>query len=284
MLWTYPEDGLGRRLTGPNVPPLDDDSAREWENLLKRLLGSSPKDVDNDGSFVPHLLRFSSEALEILHAFEREIEVQLGPDGHLSGVQHWSGKLVGNTVRIAALLHLALTAENIVADLWGVPISRWAMESATSLARALTDHALKVFETLEADPKKTLAQHLLARAIQLPEGGTERDLFNLVRKKKGLGTMGQMRAVFEVLEDHELARLCPQPNTGAQGRPASPVIEINPQITGIGPHNPHNPPESRCQGDSAENVDINQGGRSCPDPDEDPDGFERWCIESEEDA
>ncbi len=279
ILWTYPADELGRRLTGPDVPPLDEDATRAWEQLLRRLVESSPADVDDDGSFVPHSLRLSAGALDVLHSFEREVEMELSPKGSLSGIQHWSGKLVGNTVRVAGLLHLAHTAEDIVGDLWGERLSPWAMESAVRLARSLTDHAQRVFATLEADPRVALAQHLLSRTIELPAGSTERDLFNSVRRRRGLGTMRDLRAVFEILEDHELARKSQLPTTGP-GRKPSPPIEINPQIAVLGPQYPRN--SAGPLEDSRADTGEPEGGGSCPDPDADPDGFERWCIENEE--
>ena len=212
-----------------------------------RLLESSPADVDDDGSFVPHVLRFSPEALETLFRFEREIEVELGPRGRLSGIQHWSGKLVGNTVRIAALLHLAQVAEDIVADLWGTPVSRWAMESAVRLAHPLADHALRVFAMLNADQRVRLAQHALTVIESLPPDSTVRDLFNRVRGKRGLGTMSELNAVIDLLEDHELARRRKQANAGV-GRTPSPLIDINPEIRNGDPQNTQNPQDAEDGG------------------------------------
>jgi replicative DNA helicase len=255
ILWTYPEDGLGSRLTGPDVPPLDEEAARDWGGLLRRLLESSPKDVDDDGAFVPHELRLSRDATEILHTFEREVESELGPNGRLSGIQHWSGKLVGNTIRVATLLHLSRVAEDVVADLWGAPISGWAMEGAARLGRAFCGHALRVFAALEANPRVALAQHVLERAMEMPEGSSAKELFDSVRRKKGLGTMPDLDRTLALLEDHQLLRRRPKPTSGP-GRPPSPIIEIHPEI---GPQYPQKGSPQLSEGPSADYADQNQG-------------------------
>lgn len=230
ILWAFPKDKIGNRLTGPAVPSLDMEAAKDWDQLLRRLLETSPADVDDDGTYVPHVLRFTPDALDVLYAFEHWVEEELGSRGRLSGIQHWSGKLVGNTVRVAALLHLARTAEDVWADLWGHQISSWAMRSAIEVSQALCSHALRVFAALEADPKVTLARHVYERAEELPEGSTVRDLFNAVRGKKGLGTVGNLNQVLSLLEEHSLLRRRKQVRKGP-GRTPSPLIELNPDTT-----------------------------------------------------
>lgn len=227
FLWVLPPSGIGTRLTGPKVPSLNLEAAAEWNLLLRRLLGARPKDVDHDGAYVPHTLHLSPEALGLLHAWEAEVEEELGAGGMLADIPDWGGKLVGNTVRFAGLLHLARTAEDIVADLWGAPISAWAMESAIELARALRTHALKLFDSLHADPKRALLKYVLRRIQELPtEDRNLRRLRETCRGKKGIDTADDIRDLVAQLEERNLVRLAPGEIVGP-GRPEAATILLH---------------------------------------------------------
>ena len=229
FLWVIPESGIGTRLTGPNVPALDSDAASEWDALLRRLLGAGPADVDEDG-YVPHTLRLAPDALDVLHAWEAEVEKQLGPGGRMSGIPDWGGKLVGNSVRVAGLLHLARTADDPVADLWGAEISRWAMESAIQLARAFSTHALHIFDSLDADPKRALLRYLMRRIQELPpEERNLRRLREACRGKKEIDTSDDIQDLVEELVKRNLVRVEPVGPLGP-GRPESPTLHLHPTL------------------------------------------------------
>ena len=229
FLWVMPESGIGSRLTGPNVPALDSDATSEWDALLRRLLGAGPADVDEDG-YVPHTLRLAPDALDVLHGWWAEVEKQLGPGGRMSGIPDWGGKLVGNSVRVAGLLHLARVADDIVADLWGERISRWAMESAIQLARAFSTHALHVFDSLDTDPKRALLRYLVRRIQGLPsEERNLRRLREVCRGKKGIDTSEDIQDLVEELVMRNLVRIAPTGPAGP-GRPESPTLHLHPTL------------------------------------------------------
>jgi len=229
FLWAIPESGIGARLTGPNVPALDIDAASDWDALLRRLLGAAPADADDDG-YVPHTLRLAPDALDVLHDWEAEVEEELGPGGRLSGIPDWGGKLVGNSVRVAGLLHLARVADDIVADLWGAKISRWAMESAIQLARALSTHALNIFDSLDADPKRALLRYLIRRIQELPsEERNFRRLREVCRGKKEINTSEDVQDLVEELVKRNLVRIASTGPAGP-GRPESLTLHLHPTL------------------------------------------------------
>ena len=200
-----------------------------WDSLLRALLESTPADVD-DGGYVPHTLRLSTDALEVLHAWEAEIEKDLGPGGRLSCVEDWASKLVGNSIRVAALLHLARTADDIVADLWGGEISKWAMEGAIELARALSTHALRVFDSLDADPKRALLRYVLRRIRELPpEERNLRRLREVCRGKREIDTSEDVQDLVDELVKRNWVRVVPSDSTGP-GRPESHVLQLHPDL------------------------------------------------------
>ena len=229
FLWVMPESGIGNRLTGPNVPHLDMKAVGEWNSLLRGLLDSTPADVD-DGGYVPHTLHLSPEAMDVLHAWEAEVENSLRPGGRLSYVEDWASKLVGNSVRVAGLLHLARAADDVVADLWGGEISQWAMEGAIEIARALSTHALQLFDSLDADPKRALLRYVLRRIRELPpEERNLRRLREVCRGKREIDTSEDIQEVVDELVKRNWVRVVPSDSTGP-GHPVSPTLQLHPSV------------------------------------------------------
>ena len=232
VLWVYPDSGIGHRLTGGDVPELDEAAAVEWGNLLDQLLASMPVDVeDDDGAYEPHMLDLDIPARRILHAFEAEMEHELGPSGRYAGIEHWAGKLCGNAIRLAALLHLVRVGEDITADLWKPLIGKQAMEGGVQLARALARHALRIFATLGQDRRVTLAQYVLARAIGIPaEQRTISTIHQQVKDHQGLGTVDEVTAALQLLRSHNLVRWRRSEVSGKVGRRKSPTVELHPHV------------------------------------------------------
>ena len=124
FLMVVPESRVGFRLTGPDVPHLDSDAVADAYQSVSRLLELTPDRVDEDGSYFPRVLAMSEAASRRLNAFQREVEEELRPGNRLGGISDWAGKLVGNTVRLAALMHVAHHME-------------WSTISGKSMARAI---------------------------------------------------------------------------------------------------------------------------------------------------
>lgn len=232
ILWVYPDSGIGHRLTGSVVPELDEGAAVEWTKLLNQLLGSMPKDVDDDdGAYEPHMLNLNIPARRILHAFEAEMEEALGPSGRYAGIEHWAGKLCGNAIRLAALLHLVRVGEDITADLWKPLIGKEAMEGGVHLARALAQHALRIFATLGQDRRVTLAQYVLERARGIPaKKRTISMIHQQVKDHQGLGTVDEVTAALQLLRSHNLVRWRRSEASGKVGRRKSPTVELHPHV------------------------------------------------------
>ena len=57
---------------------------------------------------------------------QSEVELELADGANFSGIRDWAGKIVGQSIRIAALLELALRAEK-GEELCGTAISKWAL-------------------------------------------------------------------------------------------------------------------------------------------------------------
>lgn len=230
VLWAMPEPGLGSRLTGDDVPALDREAERRYARTLRRLLEAPVGEEDGDGHPTPHRLAFSANTAKVLWGFEAEIEDQMGPGGELAGIRDWAAKACGQAVRLAALLELWARAED-GRPLWSDPIGPWAMEGGVRLARALTSHALQVFDATEADPQLALARYVLERLRALGDRTALRDLYERTKGKAAISSVGDLEEVLETLKAHHIARREDRSSEGP-GRPPSPWIRLHPELRG----------------------------------------------------
>jgi len=255
ILWILPPHGLGRRLTGRDVPPLDAVAAAEYERTIRALLDAAYAD---DGESAPRRMRLDEGALDTLYDYEAEIERELADGARLAGIRDWAGKVCGQAVRMAALLELAARAED-GRPLWSDPIGAWAMQSGVRLARALTTHALVVLGEMGMDREAALAAYVLRRAVQMPEGSTLRDLYEATKGRADIEDMDDLRAAVDGLVARGCLRLVDRVRTGP-GRPPSPRIEIHPNIRNSHSHNSHNTAQAIANGNSANSANVDPGG------------------------
>ena len=261
ILFTMPPHGLGSRLTGPDVPPLPPETVAGYGRVVEGLLSAPPKGVDDDGFQIPHRLRLSQEALDVLYVYQRENELELADGARLSGIRDWAGKVVGQSIRVAALLEMALRAEK-GEKLWDAPISRWAMESGVRLAKTFSSHALLVFGEMEMDDGLLMANRVLRKIRKHDVPNTVADLWRSMRNPKGLESVQDLHDTLEVLQERGCIRLVHTPSDGG-GRPPSPKIELHPEIRPSGPVGhplyPLNPPKEGSDGSLVDIMDIKPG-------------------------
>lgn len=240
VLWCRPRHRLGERLTGPDVPPLDAGADVRYSRALRSLLEMEPNNTDGGGSPVPHTLQLSPGATSLLHAWEAEVEKELADGGRYAAIRDWAGKMVGQTVRVAALLELSRRAEE------GRPLVRaaiepWAMEGAVRFLRALGSHALAVLSgDLGMDARSRLLRYVLDRAVsvvrKLGEAATERELYRAVQGHAAITCMDDLRPLLDELQERKCLWFLEQPSGG--GRPPSPQLEVHPDI--LNPNSPKN--------------------------------------------
>ena len=239
FMYAIPESPVGRRLTGADVPSLDKRAENEYINNMHILLRTRPADKESQ-YWKPHILRLSAEALQIRNKFEADVEKMLGPEGKLHHIADWGGKLVGNTVRIAGLLHIASQIDD--PGIWtNKKIAAASMEGAVKLGHALIDHALKTFELLDVNPELELIKYVLKRIKkgyqmqqdnELPKEKEKLDksvLYQLTRKKKAITRPKDLDKPLRTLEELNYIKVVKQNHEGP-GRPPAPIIKLNPQL------------------------------------------------------
>ena len=125
FLYSIPTSTVGERVFESR--PIPDDVARQYEGLIKTLLGINEKQV----------LRLSAEAYGLSKGFFEMLEPRLR--GDLEPVADWASKLHGAVLRIAGVIHTIVNgAESGNVDITGDTMQRaitiglyiWSMHRA----------------------------------------------------------------------------------------------------------------------------------------------------------
>jgi len=255
FLYAVPEPKAGYRKTGRDVPPLDTTAQARYDKEVKKLLELDPKS-EEDGEYIPYTLRLEEEARPVLWDFEEEIERALRPEGPLDGLKDWGNKLVGQTLRIAGLLHVAETGD------LNTRISADTMRRAIRIGKALIPHARVAYGLLNANEKVRLSRYVLRRICEnldvtpvpdipritsideLPsnlDGSgitgdsddpgpiSKRDLWQFTKGKSEINEVSDLDEPLSQLEEHNLIRVDDRESPGP-GRNPSPNIYLNPVL------------------------------------------------------
>lgn len=184
-----------------------------WYQTVRRIAGQ----VRTENG--PLELAFDDDAETAYRRFFLEIEKRL--NGDLCGpMLAWACKLVGNTVRLAAILSLLDGQEKVTLPMWNAAeaiTQQYLIPCARSLfggedpfitedARKLLPHIHKLYEFTQAELWRDKGRYFFKQDKQAFEG-----------------------AIFS-LRDRGYIRERPTAATPKQGRPASVVWEVNPSI------------------------------------------------------
>jgi hypothetical protein len=241
FLFAIPESPVGSRLTGDDMPPLDQRTEREYINNMHVLLRAEPAEKEGQ-IWKPNKLKLSPEAIQIRNKFEAEVEKMLGPEGKLHCAADWGGKLVGNMTRVAALLHIAgqVNGPGVWTD---KEITALEMQGAVDLGHKLIDHALKVFDLLDVNPELELTKYVLKRIIrgyEMQKNGKLEErfkkskldratLYKLTRDKKEIQKPDDLKTPLKHLQQLHYIKLIEQ-----EGQKTS-IIKLNPQLDPFNP-------------------------------------------------
>jgi hypothetical protein len=204
---------VGSREARPPVAPQE--AGATFDANLTRLLYLG-RDLDQHA---PRILTLAPKADTLLARFQDEVEARIGPGGDLHEIGDWGGKLCGNAVRIAGLLHLADDPRSPVNT-----ISAEVMDRALWIARALASHALAAFDVMADQQGVELAKKALGwirRWVERKglEPVSARDLARNFAPFKGEGGTDKAKAALKFLSETGWLR-------PAEGR--GQAFEVNP--------------------------------------------------------
>ena len=195
-----------------------DSSAREiYRKKLSELL-----DTADLGS--PRMLHLSEAGRAQTKTWFDEVERRLISD--LAPIKEWAGKLVGNTMRIAALYHLMTWGM----DSFNHEIAPETVAAAIQTARYFIEHARAVFDLADyLEPEnikdaKYIIQRLSTRDFNAKNAFISS--FEALRSCRKFKTVDDMQPALTVLEESGYIRQITE-QTGQRGRPMK-KIYINP--------------------------------------------------------
>lgn len=198
---------VGARKVSP--PPIPADVKDDYRGFVRRALSGRAKGT----------IHLSPDADELRKSYQEYVENLLGDKWDY--MRDWGGKLVGAMVRIAALMHCALTA----GDPTKTEISAETMYAAVRIAEFLGAHAEIAYQVMGADDETTDAKYLW-RKIAGADEISKRDLFKMCQSH--FRKMTGMEPAIQVLVSRGyIAEV--EKTTG--GRPTK-ILRVNPLTKG----------------------------------------------------
>lgn len=218
FLYVIPKSKLGYRQH--NKPPMPSYLLEKYNQKITSLLVGTHK-IDS-----PFELKVSEEALKLWREFQRQIEIELRPEGKLAACQGWGGKISGFTLRIAGLLHIGQyeTEKN--------DIDEDVMEKAIFIAQLLVEHAVTAYGLMGCDQSTQDAKEIfywIASKNKTVFNRTE--MFKVMHNKK-LGKAERLNKALEILINRNILS---DPITLPTKKPTI-TYKVNPIITGINQH------------------------------------------------
>lgn len=188
FLYSMPPSLLGTR--DSLATPLVSAEAFEAFNAGMSSLLRMEYARDAAGRRSPNILDMPKESFDLVHTFDRSLEPRLKTD--LSHMTDWCAKLVGTTLRIAGLLHVA---EGFGREEGYPAIQPETVQKALLLAAYFVDHAKAAYNEFGANPLLSVAQKVFAWIKERGEPQVKRrDVFR--RWSRGM---------FKAPEDADLA-------------------------------------------------------------------------------
>lgn len=150
ILYCRPKSKIGtRHFDTPELPP-------ELENKYQKLIHTLLQiPYPEDG--VPEVISLSSKAYKRVDSFFSWLEPQLV--GNLEHMDGWGEKFVGNTLRLAGLLHCAVNQHTSPE----IAVSLDTMNRAIKIAKYFMRHALCAYSIMGADKTLRGAKQILKR-------------------------------------------------------------------------------------------------------------------------
>jgi hypothetical protein len=146
------------------------------------------------------LLTLSAQAFKIWHDFQTSIESKLRPNGELALCQGWGGKLAGFTLRLAALLHIAEHADQLLV------ISESAMHSAVTLANLLIQHAIAAYSLMGIDQPTEDAKEVFQWIQTQAKASFTQSYLSYAMRNRKLGKGERLTKAVQILIERNLIK------------------------------------------------------------------------------
>lgn len=221
FLYSVPNTRVGERVY--RTQRIEPSIRAEYEKLCTELL-----DVPDLTGFAERIIKLSPEADRLAEEYYMWIEGQLNND--LEPIEDWAGKLHGNTMRIAGVLHVVKHRLNSV----NVLLEEDTMRAAIEIGKYFIEHSKAAFDLmgLSDPPEVQDAKYIISRLEQNSKNSnnskieyiSKRDLFDLC--KGHMRNVEEMEPGSQCLIEHGYIAIVKERQ--GRGRPTE-KIYINPE-------------------------------------------------------
>ncbi|RLE45587.1 hypothetical protein DRJ25_05450, partial [Candidatus Woesearchaeota archaeon] len=149
---------VGTRIEGINEPGLNDVVMQKFNNLVSKILRTSPPKDESTGAAC-HKARLSDEAAAARREYHNAIEALMAEGEDLEDVRDIASKAVSQTVKLALVLHLAEQLDMLQEPTSTISLDTWA--KAQALGTYHLQEAVRVQRMADEDKGIHQARHIL---------------------------------------------------------------------------------------------------------------------------
>jgi hypothetical protein len=214
FLYLLPESHIGFRTL--DTEPVPDKLRKEYHAAITKLLDLR---LEEDPS--TRKLTLSNSSRKVWQEFRSEIEIMMRPDGRLYPIQGWAGKLGGQVLRLAGLMHIMKHGDDKLV------IDASTMKMALKLTYALIEHAILAFGLMSLPVEAQIIQDMIKWIIKRNEPKLTRRDF-----QRGFQTLLPKADDTISFLDELVSRSIIQdvaPTKNKKGRPSG-IYEVNPKL------------------------------------------------------
>ena len=212
FLYTLPKSLIGKRKF--HTSPIPPEVSRLYDMKIKDVLNEEENLIDNQ------IVRLSSEASTLFEAFHDENEKIMGEN---TEIKTWRGKLVGNVLRISALLaRFNKDQFNPFFDITPpLVVSKEDMANAILIGRYYIEHAKASYSLMGIDTINKQAEYVLANIKK--NGFYEFTKRDILRASRSFKTVESLTPVLNRLVEYGYIQV-KQTNKKTESYLSNPII------------------------------------------------------------
>lgn len=212
FLYALPESLIGKRKF--HTSPIPPEVSRLYDMKIKDVLNEEENLIDNQ------IVRLSSEASSLFEAFHDENEKIMGEN---TEIKTWRGKLVGNVLRISALLaRFNKDQFNPFFDITPpLVVSKDDMANAILIGRYYIEHAKASYSLMGIDPINKQAEYVLSNIKK--NGFYEFSKRDILRASRSFKTVESLTPVLNRLVEYGYIQV-KQTNKKTESYLSNPII------------------------------------------------------------
>ncbi len=212
FLYTLPKSLIGKRKF--HTSPIPPEVSRLYDMKIKDVLNEEENLIDNQ------IVRLSSEASTLFEAFHDENEKIMGEN---TEIKTWRGKLVGNVLRISALLaRFNKDQFNPFFDITPpLVVSKEDMANAILIGRYYIEHAKASYSLMGIDPINKQAEYVLSNIKK--NGFYEFSKRDILRASRSFKTVESLTPVLNRLVEYGYIQV-KQTNKKIESYLSNPII------------------------------------------------------------